>query len=86
MKKIPVICYKTKTPTVYNRGTRYEKTCDTFLAGYGEKTPEENKAFVKELNSNPEKFAQYCAEMRIPVHTVAYFYHYEQEPFDTMGD
>lgn len=30
----PVICYKTRTPIIYNAGTRYETNCDTFLAYY----------------------------------------------------
>ena len=29
-----VICYKTKVPTIYNAGTKYQSQCDTFLAYY----------------------------------------------------
>lgn len=27
-----VMCYKTREPKIYNKGTEYEKTCDEFLA------------------------------------------------------
>lgn len=29
--KIPTICYKTKEPVYYNKGTKWEKTCSDFL-------------------------------------------------------
>lgn len=31
MSKIYGICYKTKVPEVYNKGTKYERSCDEFL-------------------------------------------------------
>lgn len=33
-KTIPCICMKMNTPTVYNKGTEWERTCDTFLYKY----------------------------------------------------
>ena len=51
-----VICYKQHEPTVYNRGTKYEKACDTFLAYYTYKTVAEAQKEVDEINANkPEK-------------------------------
>lgn len=29
-----VICYKLDTPIIYNEGTKWEKSCDTFLECY----------------------------------------------------
>lgn len=29
-----VVCYKTKEPVIYNKGTQWETTCDTFLSFY----------------------------------------------------
>lgn len=30
----PVVCYKLHEPVIYNKGTKYEKSCDTFLECY----------------------------------------------------
>ena len=68
MKKIPVICYATPQG-------------NTYLASYGCSTPEENQAFIQELNENPKKRTDFCKQHRIKENTVAYFYHHEQEPF-----
>ena len=50
------ICYKVKTPIVYNKGTEYETVCDEFLAYYTRKNNEEAQAEVDWLNTTkPEK-------------------------------
>ena len=46
-----VICYKMKEPVVYNRGTKYESTCDHFLSYYTYKTQEEAQKEVDEINA-----------------------------------
>lgn len=45
-----VICYKTKDPIVYNKGTKWERSHDTFLYKYvyGNETDTQN--LVNELN------------------------------------
>jgi len=49
------ICYKTTEPTYYNKGTKWEKTCDTFLAYYTYKNDEDAAAEVNRLNeTRPE--------------------------------
>ena len=45
------ICYKTKEPTVYNKGTAYESQCDTFLAYYTYKDMKEAQQEVDTINS-----------------------------------
>lgn len=51
-----VICYKQHTPTIYNKGTQWEKTCDTFLAYYTFKTPEEAQKECDIINATkPER-------------------------------
>lgn len=51
-----VICYKTHEPVVYNKGTKYEKKHDTFLAYYTHKSKEEAQKEVDRLNSEkPER-------------------------------
>ena len=51
-----VICYKEKTPTIFNKGTSDEKIMDTFLAYYTYKTVEEAQKEVDFLNTTkPER-------------------------------
>lgn len=45
------ICYKTKVPTIYNKGTEWEKSCDTFLLCYFYGTDEEVQAEIDRLNA-----------------------------------
>lgn len=55
MKK-SVICYKTSEPVFYNKGTKYEKSCDTFLAYETYKSLADAKAEAEEINTTkPEK-------------------------------
>ena len=86
MSKIPVICYKVKEPVVYNKGTKWEKSCDKFLACYGYANAEENKRLVNVLNMDEEAKGMFCDEHRLNANEIEYFYHHEQEAFDTRGD
>ncbi len=49
--KTTVICYKMINPVYYNKGTKWESTCDTFLAYYTNKTTEEAEKEVAEMNA-----------------------------------
>lgn len=83
MKTIPVICYKLKTPIVYNKGTQWEKQEDTFLACYGYSDPEENKRFIEVLNHNEEEKGIFCDKRGLNADEIECFIHHEQEPLDT---
>ena len=51
-----VICYKLKNPMVFNKGTKWENSCDTFLAYYTAKNEAEAQKEVDEINAtHPEK-------------------------------
>lgn len=50
-KKMVTICYKQHQPTIYNKGTKYEKQEDTFLAYYTYKTREEAQIEVDRINT-----------------------------------
>lgn len=32
--KMNTLCYETKVPTIYNKGTKFESQCNTFLLCY----------------------------------------------------
>ena len=50
------VCYKIKNPVVYNKGTEWERTADTFLAYVSRKPLEVLTKEVEELNAkHPEK-------------------------------
>jgi len=75
------ICYKTKEPTYYNKGTEWESSCDTFLAYYTCKTMEEAQADVDMMNStHPTHFSN---GERIDWDKIDYLFVDEQEMFDT---
>lgn len=49
------VCYKTKAPVVYNKGTKWETTEDKFLSYYTYKSQEEAQKEVDEINrTKPE--------------------------------
>lgn len=51
-----VVCYKTKKPVYYNKGTKWEKTCSDFLAYYTFKSVADAEIEVAEINATrPEK-------------------------------
>lgn len=45
------VCYKTRKPVVYNEGTKYETTCNTFLAYYSGKNRTELENYVNMVNA-----------------------------------
>ena len=45
------ICYRTIEPTIYNKGTDFEKRCDELLAYYTCKSIEEATTEVETLNT-----------------------------------
>ena len=72
-----VICYKTIEAVYYNKGTEYEKRCDTFLAYYTGKTVEEAQKECDRLNKeHPEKMP---TKEPINWQKIAYFFVNEQE-------
>ena len=75
-----VICYKTKVPTIYNAGTKYQSQCDTFLAYYTYKAVAEAAAECEELNTN--KPDQLWNGAPIDWTKIDYFYPDEQEPME----
>lgn len=83
-KTIPVICYKLNNPVVYNKGTKYEKSEDTFLLCYAPHDETIRNARIDELNALPvgEFIDKYKRDTRVDG---TYFVSY-QEPFDTTGN
>lgn len=75
------INYRTKEPVYYNKGTEYEKCCDTFLAYYTCKSIEEAKASVEKLNTTHP--THLFDGSPINWSEVDYFFVDEQEMFDT---
>ena len=72
-----VICYKTKVPTIYNKGTKYESRCDTFLSYYVYKTKEKAQIECDEINrTKPNKLWN---GKEIDWNKIDYFYVDEQE-------
>jgi len=71
-----VVCYKTKTPVYYNKGTQWEKTHDVFLAYYTFKSVEEAQKEVDELNAT--KPAKLWNDAPIDWDDVAYFFVQQQ--------
>lgn len=83
---INVVCYKTKKPTIYNKGTKYEKQCDEFLACYGCADDEKQVALIDRLNTDEVARAEFCEKYRLDLDTIDYFFTNKQEPFDTRWD
>lgn len=83
---INTICYKVKNPIVFNKGTIYEKSCNTFLACYGEQTLDATLRKVEKLNNNIFAKAQFCAEHTLIAKDIDYFFVNTQEKFDTRGN
>ena len=76
----PIVCYKTKEPVYYNKGTQWESTCDHFLLWYmpSSMSVEQVQAICDKLNTErPETFDK----MPIPwkEKNIAYLYANAQE-------
>ena len=65
------ICYKLNNPIYYNKGTKWEKACDTFLAYYTYKNDEEAQAEAKKLTA--EKPAVLPTGVPAPADVAYYF-------------
>lgn len=74
------ICYRTIEPTIYNKGTEYEKSNDTFLAYYTYKSIEEATTEVETLNAT--KPSTLFNGQKIDWNTVKEFFVEEQELFN----
>lgn len=73
------ICYKQKVPTVYNRGTKYESSCDHFLYVYASADKVQAQKRVDELNA---KLAQGISKYDdLDMTNIEYFYLDRQEAF-----
>lgn len=75
--KSTVICYKMKEPVVYNKGTKYETSRDTFLAYYTYKSVAEAQKEVDEINSTHP--AEQWNKTKIDWDKVDYYFVSEQE-------
>lgn len=76
---VNTICYKTKEPIYFNKGTEYEKSCDTFLFTYAPHDKAKAQERIDELNNtkpNKDKFGN-----KIDWTIVDYFFLSEQERF-----
>lgn len=82
---VNAICYKVKKPVIYNEGTIWEKSCDTFLARYGG-SKEATEKQIALLNSDESAKAEFCAKQRLIADEIAYFFLNVQEEIDTRGD
>ena len=74
---VRAVCYKTVEPTVYNKGTQWETTCDEFLAYLTYETLEDVQAECERLNA--EKPNALWNGRPVDWTQVAYFYAVEQE-------
>lgn len=45
-----IVCYKTRQPVIYNKGTQWETRCDTFLSYYTYKSVIDAQREVDEIN------------------------------------
>lgn len=71
------ICYKQKVPTVYNRGTKYEKSCDDFLYQYVCGNDEYAQKVADELNLMLKEGVE--RRDNLDMTNIAYFYVHKQE-------
>ena len=77
MAKTAVICYKLKNPVIYNKGTKWERGYDTFLAYQTYKPLYEAELEADDLNMDmPETL--WNGE-RIDWDNIDYFFAQEQE-------
>lgn len=78
--KQTIICYKTITPVIYNKGTRYESQCDEFLAYYTYSDKAAAQAECDKLNAeHPSKLWN---GLPIDWNQIDHFFVDEQEPFE----
>ena len=78
-KMIRTINYKTNEPTVYNKGTQWEKQCDEFLAYITNGSIEDAQAECEKLNA--EKLSKLWNGRKVDWTKIAFFFASEQEDF-----
>lgn len=71
------ICYKQKVPTVYNRGTKYESSCDHFLYQYVYGDDEHAQKAADKLNLMLKEGVE--RHDGLDMTNIAYFYINKQE-------
>lgn len=76
---VRTICYKTKEPVYYNKGTEYEKACDTFLMNTFWGTMEQAQEEVNRLNKERPKTNRNGEPIKWD--EIDYFFADEQEDF-----
>lgn len=54
--KVNAIIYKQDVPTIYNKGTEYESSCDTFLATFVPGSFADAVAYANYLNDQKPEF------------------------------
>lgn len=82
VKMVYAICYKTKEPVYYNKGTKWEKTNSEFLARYGCVQKEENYKLVERLNAHDEAALKFCNISPEKLATIDYFFvNYQEDLF-----
>lgn len=79
MMLVNTICYKTKNPVYYNKGTQYETSCDTFLMSMYWTTKERAQEEADRLNK--ERPATTGNGEPINWDEIDYFFASEQEDF-----
>ena len=77
---VNTICYKTKNPVYFNKGTQYEKKHDTFLMGIIWGTKERAQAEADRLNR--ERPTRYGNGEPLNWDEIDYFFASEQEDFE----
>lgn len=80
------ICYKTKEPVYYGKGTPQETSCDEFLLCYASRDKECAQQLCDRLMAHKEDRMSPVEGRHIPWDKVDYLFIYEQEEFDTRGD
>lgn len=73
------ICYKRNTPIYYNKGTKWEKACDEFLAYYTYKDDAEAQAEAERLTA--EKPAILPNGALAPADVAYYFVQKQEEMY-----
>jgi hypothetical protein len=74
------MCYKTKEPVYYNKGTKYEKTHDTFLSYYA--SCDDTIAYAEAERLNREKPEKDERGYAIDWNKIDYFFINKQELFE----
>lgn len=69
-----IVCFKTKKPIVYNKGTKYEKSCQHFFHHYSQKNRKETQKDVDKINASRSKENKTWYGKWINWNVIDYFY------------